>query len=68
MQLVCMTQLKLEDPTDGSKIGVDFERIFKKITGISPDRKTLIASENPASKTPTEVVAEVRSFLKKNLS
>ena len=66
-QLVCMTQLRLDDPTDGSKIGVDFQKIYEQIVGLSESKKELIASENPCSKTPQAVVAEVRSFLKQNL-
>lgn len=66
-QLVCMTQLKLDDPTDGSHIGVDFQKIYEQIVSLTDGRKELIQSENPASKTPTEIVAEVRAFLKNNV-
>ena len=41
-QLVCMTQLKLDDPTDGSTIGLDFQQIYKDITALSEERKELI--------------------------
>ena len=67
VQLVCMTQLKLDDPTDGTPIGVDFQSIFSQIMDLSESKKELILSENPCSKTPHAVVTEVRSFLKKNL-
>lgn len=62
-----MTQLRLDDPTDGSSIAVDFQQIYQKIVGLSSERKELIASENPAQKTPQAITAEVRSFLKKNM-
>ena len=62
-----MTQMKLQDPTDGSSIGVDFQEIFNKIISIPEDKKERIASEDPASRTNSAIVSEVRGFLRKNL-
>lgn len=66
-QLVVMTQMRLEDPTDGSSIGVDFKAIFDAILGLSADKKERIAAEHHASKTNSAIVSEVRGFLRKNL-
>ena len=66
-QLVVMTQMRLEDPNDGSSIGVDFQAIFDQVVGLSEDKRERIASEHPAAKTNTAIVGEVRAFLRKNL-
>ena len=66
-QLVVMTQMKLDDPTDGSAIGVDFQAIYEKITGMDDGKKERIASEDPASKTNSAIVSEVRALLRRKL-
>ena len=66
-QLVVMTQMRLEDPTDGSSIGVDFKAIFDNITGLPEDKRDRISAEHYASKTNTAIVGEVRAFLRKNM-
>ena len=42
-QLVVMTQMRLDDPTDGSSISVDFKAIFDAIVlGLQEDKKERI--------------------------
>lgn len=67
MQLVVMTQLRLEDPTDGSAIGVDFQKIFNQVMSLSEGQKELIVSESTATKSNSAAVSEVRAILRRHL-
>ena len=67
-QLVVMTQMRLNDPTDGSSIGVDFKAIFDAIVlGLQEDKKERISTVHYASKTNSAIVSEVRATLRKKL-
>ena len=69
-QLIVMTQLRLEEPTDGSAIGVDFKALFDSIVlGLAKSEYAdrIVSGGHFASKTNSAIVSEVRACLRKNL-